>query len=92
MTDEPIVLHSAELKPDNEVVARLKEWLEDAESGNLVGVLLLGVTAGRTNRRTRTGSIRFADSVYLLRVMEHDVLQEAAEADTPVFPEDDDRG
>jgi len=76
-------------KPNDLVVARLKEWLEMAESGELQGALLLGETTGDINIRSRVGDIRNCDAIYLLRLVEHDILNDAKELDVHTFPGDE---
>lgn len=75
--DKPTVLHAAELEPNTEVVETMRYWLAEAKSGNLRGVILLGVTTKGNHIRSSKGEMGDANAVYLATLTIDDAIRDA---------------
>lgn len=64
-------------KPNQAVINALRGWLETAKSGELRGVVLLGVNADDTNVRSQAGEMGYANTVYLCQVTAQEIIHEA---------------
>lgn len=81
---EPIELEVARNQPVKSVVDVLEDWLEDAKSGQLRGLLLVGDMVENDIRRAYVGEYRYSDMVYACELAKADLLAAAKESDRPV--------
>jgi hypothetical protein len=74
---DPIPLHVAKLEPDEEVVETLSFWLAKAQSGELQGIICLGVTTKGSHMRSSRGTMDYATAIYLAQLTISDAIEDA---------------
>ncbi len=57
MSDKPTQLHVTKLEPNAGVVDTLRYWLAEAKSGQLRGIILMGVTTSGGRLRSSKGEM-----------------------------------
>ncbi len=81
---KPVELGVARNLPVESVVSTLEEWLGDAKSGELRGLLLVGQRTGEEIRRAYAGEYTYPDMVYACELAKFDLISRAKEDDRDV--------
>lgn len=76
-------------QPNEALVSMLKNWLRDAESGELRGVFAVGSLANGNYRRGSVGAYKFSDMYYACGLAQAELLDEAREGNTSVDRDED---
>jgi hypothetical protein len=81
---EPVQLGVAQTEPVAVVVETLEEWLKDAKSGELRGLMLVGQITGDRTRRAYAGDYTYPEMSHSCLLGIFDLIEAAKEGDSPV--------